>query len=66
MSSQIVVSMAQLDLTAGDLAGNRKKIIEAIEKSREADILVTPELSLSGYPPEDLLFLISSTTARTL
>lgn len=57
MSSQIVVSMAQLDLTAGDLAGNRKKIIEAIEKSREADILVTPELSLSGYPPEDLLFL---------
>lgn len=57
MSNRIVVSMAQLDLTAGDLEGNRQKIIEAINKSLDADILVTPELSLCGYPPEDLLFL---------
>lgn len=51
--------MAQLNQTAGDLEGNFRRIAEAAEKAKHSDILVTPELSLCGYPPEDLLFLDS-------
>ena len=59
MIEKVVVSMAQLNKTAGDLEGNFKRIAEAAEKAKHSDILVTPELSLCGYPPEDLLFLDS-------
>ncbi|WP_302295969.1 NAD+ synthase [Parasutterella excrementihominis] len=59
MIEKVVVSMAQLNQTAGDLEGNFKRIAEAAEKAKHSDILVTPELSLCGYPPEDLLFLDS-------
>lgn len=49
--------MAQINTTVGDLAGNSEKIIQYIDKARElgSDIVVFPELALSGYPPEDLL-----------
>ncbi|OGW04232.1 MAG: NAD+ synthase [Nitrospinae bacterium RIFCSPLOWO2_12_39_16] len=51
------IAMAQINTTVGDLDGNSRKIIEYIEKAEEfkADIVVFPELSVTGYPPEDLL-----------
>jgi NAD+ synthase (glutamine-hydrolysing) len=52
------ILLAQLNLTVGDIEGNTKKIIESIndaEYTYKADIIVFPELSISSYPPEDLL-----------
>ncbi|MBF0219365.1 MAG: NAD+ synthase [Gammaproteobacteria bacterium] len=50
--------MAQLNLLVGDIAGNTHQIAHAITRAAEADgadILICSELSLIGYPPEDLL-----------
>jgi len=49
--------MAQINPTVGDLSGNRDRIIDGIVRARKlgADIIVFPELALTGYPPEDLL-----------
>lgn len=49
------VALYQMDATAGDLAGNRAKIIAAARKAQDcgAKILITPEMSLIGYPAED-------------
>lgn len=51
------IAMAQINTTVGDIDGNSKKIIEYIERAEEfkADIVVFPELAVTGYPPEDLL-----------
>ncbi len=51
------IAIVQLNPRIGDVEGNFQKIICFIEKSREAgaDIVVFPELSLTGYPPKDLL-----------
>ncbi|WP_128139953.1 NAD+ synthase [Janthinobacterium lividum] len=51
------VAIAQMNSTVGDLAGNRAKIFDLSRRAFEAgaDIVLTPELSLVGYPPEDLL-----------
>lgn len=51
------VCLAQINPIVGDLNGNAAKIISFIKKAKAlgADIVVFPELSLSGYPPEDLL-----------
>jgi NAD+ synthase (glutamine-hydrolysing) len=51
------VAGAQINLTVGDLDGNERRIAEAMDHaSREgADVLVLPELAVSGYPPEDLV-----------
>ncbi|PPK49893.1 NAD+ synthase [Marinobacter persicus] len=52
------VVMAQLDFLVGDIPGNAQRIIEATRQAweeHEADIVVFPELALTGYPPEDLL-----------
>ena len=51
------IAVAQLNCIVGDVAGNAKKILQsAIQaQAQGASILVTPELSLCGYPPEDLL-----------
>jgi NAD+ synthase (glutamine-hydrolysing) len=51
--------MAQLNLVVGDVEGNTSRIIAAANRAREelrADVLMVPELAVSGYPPEDLLF----------
>jgi NAD+ synthase (glutamine-hydrolysing) len=50
--------MAQVNATVGDFAGNRNKILKAIDqaKSLGVDLLTFPELAICGYPPEDLLF----------
>ena len=58
-SSSIRIALAQLDLFVGDVDGNARRIIEAASVARDrerADVVVFPELALSGYPPEDLLF----------
>lgn len=51
------LALAQINTTVGDLDGNASKIIEYINRGREADadIIVFPELAITGYPPEDLL-----------
>jgi NAD+ synthase (glutamine-hydrolysing) len=51
--------MAQLNLVVGDVDGNTSRIIAAANEARDvhrADIVMLPELAVSGYPPEDLLF----------
>jgi NAD+ synthase (glutamine-hydrolysing) len=55
--STIRIALAQINPTVGDFAGNTAKIISSIERARAigADIIAVPELSLPGYPPEDLL-----------
>lgn len=58
MNKKLRIVLAQLNLTVGDIDGNLKKHIDAAIKARDdlaADIIVFPELSLIGYPAEDLL-----------
>jgi NAD+ synthase (glutamine-hydrolysing) len=51
------IAIAQFNQVVGDLSGNAARIVEATAEARRggAQLLVTPELSLCGYPPEDLL-----------
>ena len=51
------IALAQINATVGDLAGNAQKIRAAAERAEAlgAHVLLTPELALTGYPPEDLL-----------
>jgi NAD+ synthetase len=51
------IAIAQINCIVGDLAGNAAKILDYAERAKAggAAILVTPELALTGYPPEDLL-----------
>ena len=53
----IRISIAQINTTVGDLEANQSKIISYIEKARQdrSDVIVLPELTVTGYPPEDLL-----------
>ncbi|MFI4897998.1 MAG: nitrilase-related carbon-nitrogen hydrolase, partial [Phycisphaerales bacterium JB059] len=52
------IALAPLNPTVGDLEHNTSLIVDAIERARGAgcDVVVTPELALSGYPPKDLLY----------
>ncbi|HQP91600.1 MAG TPA: NAD+ synthase [Candidatus Omnitrophota bacterium] len=59
MSKEIVrIALAQINTVVGDLEGNAKKIISFAKQAQEkdADIVSFPELTVTGYPPEDLLF----------
>jgi NAD+ synthase (glutamine-hydrolysing) len=51
------VALAQLNPTVGDIAGNEAKALEALERARGAgaQLVLFPELYITGYPPEDLL-----------
>ncbi len=51
------LALAQLNPVVGDLEGNGRRILAAAKRARDgdADLLLTPELSLWGYPPRDLL-----------
>src|SRR4051794_19855431 len=55
--SRLTVALAQIDSTVGDLDGNAEKIRAGIDRARAegAQLVVFPELALTGYPPEDLL-----------
>src|SRR3954468_5408934 len=56
-SEPLRVALAQINSTVGDIPGNAAKIREWIDRARDEDaqIVVFPELALTGYPPEDLL-----------
>lgn len=59
MSESLRIALAQLNLLVGDVQGNAARVIEsarAAGREHEADLVLFPELTLSGYPPEDLLF----------
>jgi NAD+ synthase (glutamine-hydrolysing) len=59
MNNRVTVALAQLDLVVGDVVGNTARILEFAGRARDdlqADLVVFPELSICGYPPEDLLF----------
>ena len=51
----IKICVAQLNPRVGDLVGNTRAIIDVIDSCLASDIVVFPELALSGYPPEDLI-----------
>ena len=55
--NSIRVGIAQINSTVGDLTGNTSKVIQCIDqaKSLGVDLLTFPELTITGYPPEDLL-----------
>jgi NAD+ synthetase len=57
MSKAIRIAVAQIDCVLGDLSGNAARIRDCATRAKAAgaQILLTPELSLCGYPPEDLL-----------
>jgi len=57
MMSHVRVAVAQINVTVGDLQGNVRRIVDFADRAAAAgaDVLVTTELALSGYPPEDLL-----------
>lgn len=59
MSESLTIALAQLNLLVGDVQGNAARVIDSARRARTdlgADLVLYPELTLSGYPPEDLLF----------
>jgi NAD+ synthase (glutamine-hydrolysing) len=57
-ANRLRIALGQINLLVGDVAGNARRIAGAAERAcgeLGADLLVLPELTLSGYPPEDLL-----------
>lgn len=58
MAQQLRVALAQLNMLVGDVTGNVAKVVAAMARARDelhADVVIFPELTLTGYPPEDLL-----------
>ena len=58
MSEKLNIVMAQLNLLVGDIEGNTERVISSANEAAKdfaADVVVFPELALTGYPPEDLL-----------
>jgi len=58
MAHDFCLVMGQINPLVGDITGNVKKIIAAADQARDeldADLVVFPELTITGYPPEDLL-----------
>ncbi len=56
---QITIALAQINMTVGDVPGNTRRVIDTAQRARDqlhAQLVVFPECTLSGYPPEDLLF----------
>ena len=58
MSDLLRIAMAQINSSVGDFEGNKRKIIDCIDQAKyiKADIIAFPELAITGYPPQDLLF----------
>ncbi|MEE8342272.1 MAG: NAD+ synthase [Gammaproteobacteria bacterium] len=57
-AASLRIVMAQLNLLVGDVVGNTRRVIECCHRARDkmdAQAIVFPELTLTGYPPEDLL-----------
>jgi len=59
MTQTLRIALAQIDLLVGDVQGNAARVISTARQALadlQADLVLFPELTLSGYPPEDLLF----------
>ena len=56
MSECLRIALAQVNLLVGDVQGNAARLIAEAHRQLDADLVLFPELALSGYPPEDLLF----------
>lgn len=65
--TKIKIALAQLNFCVGDIAGNLQKHLLAIDKAKKlgADLVIFPELSLTGYSPEDLLLRPAFISAAT-
>ena len=55
MVDTLKITLAQMNQSVGDLAGNAAAMLAARDKARGSDLIVFPELHLIGYPPEDLI-----------
>ncbi len=55
MTDRLTIALAQMNQRVGDLVGNGKAILAVREQAAGADLLMVPELQLTGYPPEDLV-----------
>ncbi len=59
MTDRLRIALAQYNFCVGDITGNTAKICAAVKMARDklgADVVAFPELAITGYPPEDLLF----------
>ena len=56
--NRLRIALAQFNFVVGDIDGNRDRVIDAMGEARAAGVslIAFPELALTGYPPEDLLF----------
>lgn len=56
MTQHLTIALAQLNMSVGDIDGNCHKILQAAKEMKgKADLIVFPELSVTGYPPDDLM-----------
>ena len=55
MTDRLTIALAQMNQRVGDLDGNARAIVTMREQAAGADLLMVPELQLTGYPPEDLV-----------
>ncbi|MGH7602159.1 MAG: nitrilase-related carbon-nitrogen hydrolase, partial [bacterium] len=57
MIQPLRLALAQINLTVGDIPGNAARLIHYLDQAREekANLVLMPELALTGYPPEDLV-----------
>ena len=55
MENKLNIKIAQLNQMVGDVKNNIAKILNIYEQSKESDLIITPELSITGYPLEDLV-----------
>ncbi|HFE53289.1 MAG TPA: hypothetical protein ENK07_07585, partial [Bacteroidetes bacterium] len=55
--SKLRIALAQINTVVGDFGGNEKRILDALKRATQlgADLVAFPELTVTGYPPEDLL-----------
>ena len=55
MTDRLKIAFAQMNQRVGDLEGNAAAMLEMRRRAKDADLLLCPELQLTGYPPEDLV-----------
>src|SRR5436309_14686069 len=55
MTDHLKIAFAQMNQRVGDLAGNAAAMLEMRRRAADADLILYPELQLTGYPPEDLV-----------
>src|SRR3972149_2697433 len=60
------IGLCQINTTVGDIEGNTKKILDYIARGKkmQVDLLVFPEMAVTGYPPEDLMLMPKFTEAN--